>query len=282
LGAELRYSFTQWFRTRQPQEEFGGLSFTLFYNYSLYGCFQFILAEAQMLRVISLKAFVVSNIAHWIIFITGWIAAILLYCAGATIASEGTASFESVLDQAKSSPGLLAATTLIFFIAPIPAGYIAAKIAPDAKLLNGVLSTSVWFAFCAIRAIWGSRGDHDAQLPHWLAVLTNYGIPIPALLGAYIWQMRADRGSFGAASIRHEMFAGAQRRETPAQIPPAPRTRRLGRTGTGLGIFIFLLLQLLLTGHERNVLFVSIIAVLALIVLVALVSKVIKSMRPSA
>jgi hypothetical protein len=48
--------------------------------------------------------------AHWTFFVNGWALAILLYCAGATISSDGTAT--AVFDQMKSSSGLLAATTL--------------------------------------------------------------------------------------------------------------------------------------------------------------------------
>src|SRR5277367_6667699 len=115
---------------------FGWLNFTCSY---IYGCTKRIRSSrwrALMLRMISPKALIVSNVAHWIFFLTGWVVAFLLYCAGATISSDGTAGLVAVFDEMKSSSGLLAATTLVFFMAPIPAGYIAAKIAPHEKLLN--------------------------------------------------------------------------------------------------------------------------------------------------
>ena len=112
-----------------------------------------------MLRMISPKALIVSNVAHWIFFVIGWVVTILLYCAGVTISSDGTAGLAAVLVEAKSSSGLLAATSLVFFMAPIPAGYIAAKIAPDEKLLNGALSTSVWLVFCVCYEIWGAAAE---------------------------------------------------------------------------------------------------------------------------
>jgi hypothetical protein len=233
-----------------------------------------------MLRMISLKAFFVSNVAHWMFFVTGWVLAILLYWAGATISSDGTASLAAVFDQLKSSSGLLAATTLIFFLAPIPAGYIAAKIAPHEKLLSGVLSISAWFVFCVCDAIWGSGGgDSTAHMPHWLDVLTTYGVPIPAMFGAYIWHLRADRGAFATANIHQDYHPGAGlQRETP--MPPTAskqnQARRFGRTGSGLGIFVFLLMQLLLTEHERTVLLLAMIVALALVVAIAFALKAFK------
>jgi hypothetical protein len=233
-----------------------------------------------MLRMISLKALIVSNIAHWIFFVTGWAFAILLYCAGATVSSDGTASLAAVFDQMKSSSGLLAAMTLIFFLAPIPAGYIAAKIAPHEKLLNGVLSISAWFVFCVCDAIWGSGGgDSTAHMPHWLDVLTTYGIPIPAMLGAYIWHLRADRGAFAPANIHQDYLARADlQREMPmpATASKQNKARRLGRTGSGLGIFVFLLMQLLLTEHERSVLLLAMIVALALVVVITFALKALK------
>jgi hypothetical protein len=233
-----------------------------------------------MLRMISLKAFIVSNIAHWIFFVIGWAVAMLLYCASTTISSDGTASLAAVFEQMKSSSGLLAATTLVFFIAPIPAGYIAAKIAPHMKLLNGALSTSAWFVFCVYDAIWGGGGDSTVHMPYWLDVLTTYGIPIPAMLGAYIWQLRADRGAFATANIQQDYHARADlQRET--QMPPTAskqnQARRFGRAGTGLGIFVFLLMQFLLTQHERNVLLLAMIVALALVVVIAFALKALKS-----
>jgi hypothetical protein len=233
-----------------------------------------------MLRMVSLKAFIVSNVAHWIFFVTGWVVAILLYCAGATISSDGTAGLAAVFGQAKSSSGLLAATTLVFFIAPIPAGYIAAKIAPHEKLLNGALSTSAWLVFCVYYEIWGGGGDSTVHIPHWLSALTNYGIPIPAMLGAYLWHLRADRGAFATANIHQQWHAGAElQRETPMP-PTAPKqnqARRFGRAGTGLGIFVCLLMQFLLTRHEQNVLLLAMIVALALVVVINLVSKALKN-----
>jgi hypothetical protein len=233
--------------------------------------------------MVSLKAFIVSNVVHWICFVIGWVVAILLYYAGATISSDGTAGAVAVIDQMKSSSGLDAATTLIFFLAPIPAGYIGAKIAPHEKLLNGTLSISAWFVFCVFHEIWGSGGGNStAHMPHWLSALTNYGIPIPAMLGAYIWHLRADRGAFATANIHQDYHARADlQRETP--MPPTAskqnQARRFGHAGTGFGIFVFLLMQFLLTQHEQNVLLLAMIVALALVVAIAFVLKALK--RPS-
>jgi hypothetical protein len=179
----------------------------------------------------------------------------------------------------KSSTGLLAATELVFFLAPIPAGYIGAKIAPNEKLLNGALSVSVWLVFCLYHAIWGGgAGDSNvAHLPHWLESLTTYGVAIPAMLGAYIWHVRADRLALATTNVRqnHEVTKGLQRPTmTPlVAVSKQSQKRRLGRAGSGLGLFIFLLMQLLLTGHEQNVLLIAIIAALVLVVAIAFIMK---------
>ncbi|MGO9359249.1 MAG: hypothetical protein ACLP1D_16550 [Xanthobacteraceae bacterium] len=234
-----------------------------------------------MLRMISLKALIVSNIAHWIFFATGWVLVITLYCAGATISSDGTASLRAVFDQMKSSSGFLAATTLIFLLAPIPAGYIAAKLAPHEKLLNSVLSISAWFVLCVCCAIWGGGdGDSTAHMPHWLDALTTYGIPIPAMLGAYIWHLRADRRTFAPANIHQDYDARAdQQREMPMPATASKQNQapRFSRTASGLGTFVFLLMQLLLTEHERTVLLLAMLVALALVFVIAFALKALKS-----
>jgi hypothetical protein len=238
-----------------------------------------------MLRMISPKALVISNIAHWILFGMGWVVAILVYCAGATIASDGTSDLAAVFNEMKSSTGLLAATTLVFFIAPIPAGYIAAKIAPHAKLLNGALSTSAWFVFCVIDTIWGGGGESTIHIPYWLDVLTTFGIPIPAMLGAYIYHMRADRHAFAAANIQREMPSGVQQRPDASILPDLSKqaqVKRATRAGTGLGVFIFLLMQLLLTKDERSMLLLAAVGAIAVLALIGFAVKALRNLRGSA
>jgi hypothetical protein len=234
-----------------------------------------------MLRKISPKAFIVSNIAHWISFVVGWILAIAFYCAAETISSDGTASLATIFKEMKSSDGFLILTGLIFFLAPIPAGYVGAKIAPHEKLLNGALSISVWLIFCVCYTIWGSgEGDSSAHVPHWFDALTTYGVPIPAMLGAYIWHKRTDQEAFPPANSDQDDHV----RVGPEHEPPMPPTasnqnqaRRFGGVGTGLGTFIFLLSQFLLTQHERSVLLVAIIVALGLVVVIVFALKALKS-----
>ena len=233
-----------------------------------------------MLRMISLKAFVVSNIAHWIFFVTGWVLAMAFYYAGTTISSDGTASLATIMDQMRSSDGFFATTGLIFFIAPIPAGYIASKIAPQEKLLNGALSISIWFVFCVCDAIWGSGGgDSTTHMPHWLDALITYGVPIPAMFGAYIWHLRADRETLATANIHQDYHTRADLQHETPMAPTASNQnqgRRFGLAGTGLGTFIFLLMQFLLTQHERDVLLIAIVVTLGLVVIIAFAVKALK------
>jgi hypothetical protein len=253
-----------------------------FNSFWLHGHSRFVSAEALMFRMISPKALIVSNLAHWIIFVTGSILAICLYAAGATISSDGALTLKAVFGEMKSSSGLLAVTALIFLLAPIPAGYIAAKIAPHEKLLNGALSVSAWLLLSACDAIWGGSGSADstAHIPRWLDALTTCGAPIPAMLGAYIWYLRADRGVFTTADAHqnNQATSGPQHEAAPLPSMTKPnRARRFGRTGTGLGTFVFLLMQLLLTGHERDMLLLAMLVALILFIVVAFALKAFKS-----
>jgi hypothetical protein len=147
--------------------------------------------------IISIKALILSNIALWIFLGLGMVLLIIVYYAAATIASGATSSAAAIFDQMKSSPRLIDALASVGVLAPVPAGYIAAKIAPRAKLLNGALSTSTWIIFSVYVEIWGT--NTEVHTPHWLDLLVSYGAPIPALSGAYIWQMRASRHSLASA-----------------------------------------------------------------------------------
>lgn len=163
--------------------------------------------------IISITAMIVSNIALWIFVGFGMVLVIIVYYAGATIASGGTSSAAAIFDQMKSSPMLIDALASVGVLAPIPAGYIAAKIAPRAKILNGALSTTASIIFSIYVDIWGTNsGIHT---PRWLDLLASYGAPIPALVGAYIWKIRASRHSLASVQAgssaemrqQHEMLA---------------------------------------------------------------------------
>jgi len=234
-----------------------------------------------MFRMISPKALLLSNIAHWLFFATGLILAMVFYCAGATLAADGTPDIKTIFDNMKTSGVMMGATVCVCLIVPIPAGYIAAKIAPREKLLHGALSTSAWLLFCVYEAIWG--GNQDAgQFPHWVDALISWGIPIPAMMGAYIWYVRADRRSLAPADAaapiamppQHERPAATMERSTQVL------TQRNSRRGALLGTFIFIISEILLTKHERDVLFAVVMAMIGLALLAALVNKLLKGLRP--
>jgi hypothetical protein len=73
-------------------------------------------------------------------------------------------------------------------LAPLVGGYTAARIAPDAKLLHGVLSTSLCLVFAVCCDIWG---PDNTDVPRWLDIVSSYWAPLPALAGAYLCQWRA-------------------------------------------------------------------------------------------
>jgi hypothetical protein len=149
--------------------------------------------ETLMPPIISIKALILSNIVFWMCVELGMVLVIIVYYAGATIAAGGTSSAAAILDQMKSSTMLIDTLASVGVLAPIPAGYVAAKIAPRAKLLNGALSTLTSIIFSVYVDIWSTNSE--IHTPHWLDFLVSYGAPIPALLGAYIWKIRASRHS---------------------------------------------------------------------------------------
>ena len=233
-----------------------------------------------MLRMLSPKALLLSNIAHWLLFGAGFILVMVFYCAAATLASDGTPDLKTIFDNMKTSATMMGATVCVCLIAPIPAGYIAAKITPHEKLLHGALSTSAWLLFCVYEAIWGGNQD-DGQFPHWVDALISWGIPIPAMMGAYIWHIRADRRSLAPADAVTPI-ATPRQNEMPPTTAQSTKTssKRTSRIGAGLGTFIFIISELLLTKHERDVLFAVIVAMIGIVLLAALVNKLLKGLRP--
>lgn len=232
-----------------------------------------------MFRAFSPKALLLSNIAHWLFLGAGLILVMVFYCAAATLASGGTPDIKAIFDNMKTSGAMIGALACVSLIAPIPAGYIAAKIAPHEKLLHGALSTSAWLLFGFYEAIWGGTQD-DSQLPHWLDALVSWGVPIPAMIGAYIWHVR-DRRSLAAGDAAAPI-AAPQQNEMPPTTAQSTQTlsKRTSRIGAGLGTFIFIISELLLTKHERDVLFAVIVAMIGIVLLAALMNKLLKGLRP--
>lgn len=246
---------------------------------------------------ISIKALVLSNIAHWIFFGVGWTVVDLLFFAYATVTADGTPNLSAALEQIKSSPAFLVPSSLVFVIAAIAAGYIAARIAPRDKLMHGALSTVAWVVCAFCLAIWGGETDDAARMPHWLDVVITYGVPLAGVLGAYIWQLRARHHARAAMEVE-EMAPAAtslasvlprpaslasQGNEGPGTTSPATKKLRVrGRAGTGLGVFLFLLMQFLLTKHEQYIVFVASVVAIALFIGFAFVSKALKSQGTSA
>jgi hypothetical protein len=139
---------------------------------------------------ISVKAVIVSNLTHWGAFAAGLTACIIVYLAVATIATDG-ASAKSIFHEMRSSTWLGAASVVLCVAAPLLAGYVGAKLAPQAKLTHGALATLSWLLFNIYCAVWGlhSTSDH-VPIPEWLDLAVSNAVPFPALFGAYLWQRR--------------------------------------------------------------------------------------------
>jgi hypothetical protein len=229
---------------------------------------------------ISLKALIVSNIAHWCLVISSMTMVIVFSFAGATLASDGTSSAKAILADLQSSPMVAYSAAFASVIATMPAGYIAAKMAPRDKLLNGALSTAGWLLFCLYVSIWGTGGHSKTHIPHWFDFLTSYGLFLPALAGAYIWQRRAGAG-FASHQMAAPMVMAQQRETAPASGGSAPtQSQRRTRAATGLGVFIVIVSNILLTKHEQDVMFFGSLALIAIMLVAAFAAKALRSPRP--
>ncbi len=79
-----------------------------------------------------------------------------------------------------SSPVMIGSWLVIGgVLAPLVGGYTAARIAPDAKLLHGVLSTPLWPVFAVCCDIWG---PDNTDVPRWPARTSASGAPCLPLL----------------------------------------------------------------------------------------------------
>lgn len=140
---------------------------------------------------ISIKAVILSNLAFGAFAVAGAITTTILCLTGAGIWSLNHSTTTSI-DHVMSSPMTIGSLLIVACImAPLVGGYTAARIAPNDKLLHGVLSTLVWLVFCLYCDIWVA--DTTSVMPRWLDLLSSYWAPVPALLGAYICQWRAMR-----------------------------------------------------------------------------------------
>jgi hypothetical protein len=235
---------------------------------------------------ISLKAFVISNLAHGAFIALSSIVAIVLYVAIATISSNGSAD-PAIFAQVKHSPALVDTIIALSFIAPIPAGYIAAKFAPRDKLINGGLATTAWILISLYSDIWGSH--EPAAIPHWLDLLGSYAVPIPAVFGAYLWQWRnhkrtAESSTIAAATLSHPEYQQPQEAPAAVEVERNKQARRRNATrggvGAAAGAFLFLISNFLLTEHERNIVTLSIFIIFALLIVALFAYK--KLRKPSA
>jgi hypothetical protein len=139
---------------------------------------------------ISIKALILSNLAFWAFAIAGVIITTILGLTGAGLVALH-ASTTTTIDHVMSSPMLIGSWLIVADVmAPLIGGYVAARIAPDAKLLHGVLSTFAWIIFAVCCDIWG---PDDTDIPRWLDMMSSYWVPVPALIGAYLCQWRAMR-----------------------------------------------------------------------------------------
>jgi hypothetical protein len=236
-----------------------------------------------MLRMISPKALIVSNLALWLFVIVGMIFAMALYYAGLTMASDGVSNSADIWAEMKSSSAVIYLTAFTSIIAAGLAGYISARMAARAKLLNGALSISTWLLLIVYFAIRGSSRSSEihVHVPFMLNFLTSYGIVIPALAGAYLGQLQAS-----VSRSADELMPAAATPMPPHEMATVPsgsapnQTKRRTYAGAGLGTFIFIISQLLLTKHEQNVLFVGLLVVIALTIAAAWVAKTLKGTRP--
>ena len=220
------------------------------------------------MRRISIKALIVSNLAHWLLIAVGMLAGLAFAYAGMTIATEGAANFEAILDRLKTSFGFVVAVSAAPMLASVLAGYVAAKIAKRDALLNGALASAAWIVFSLYETIWGApNGDDDIQVPLWLDYASTYSAPLFAMLGASLWQRRARARVLSADSEAAAADAAPKLAASTAAPESPSRAKRFVGSGSGLGIFAFLVMRILLPKPMQDWVFV--IALLLVVVVIA-------------
>ena len=139
---------------------------------------------------ISIKALILSNLAFWALFVAGLLVTTITGLVSAGLIALHNSTTTSI-DHVMSSPAMIGSWLIVGgILAPLVGGYTAARIAPDAKLLHGALSTSLWLVFAVCCDIWGPP---TTEIPQWLDVASSYWAPLPAVAGAYLCQWRAMR-----------------------------------------------------------------------------------------
>jgi hypothetical protein len=240
---------------------------------------------------LSVKALIFANLVHWLVLVVGMIVIIVLGCAGFTIASDGASDFTTALQQLEASTGLIVAIVALSVLAPLCAGYVAAKIAKEAKLVHGALATSAWMLFMIGLAVWGPpSGDDGPHVPAWLDYATTFGAPLPAVLGAYLWQLRARRRQAGGAALAAPQgdlpelpdAMGPQREAVASASPAKPKSARRVTGGTGIGIFAWLVLRILVPEPARTWVVLIIVGAAVLLIAVAIVFAAVKRQRVTA
>jgi hypothetical protein len=223
----------------------------------------------------SAKALILSNLTHWGAFAFGFTVCIIVYYAGATIATDG-AGAKFIVDEMKSSIGLDAASLVVGIIAPLLAGYVGAKLAPEAKLTHGVLATSSWLLFNLYGAVWGlGTTNSHMPLPEWLELAVSYAVPSPALLGAYLYQRRQKLIPETPATARYRQeFASQAPLQRPETVAPG-----VARSGTATALLVSVIIGLLLTAHEQSMLLLAVVGATVIMLLVGLAEKKFKSRR---
>jgi hypothetical protein len=238
-------------------------------------------AKLGAMPPISLKALIVSNVCDWLFVAFGMITLMVVYYAGLTVASDGAANSHAILEQMRASSTLLIFTAFTTIVAAGLAAYIGARMAPEAKILNGTLAISLWLLFDVCTNIKGGGGSSKVHIPLVLDFLTSYGIVVPALAGAYLGSLRANADPLGG-QIRTAPEISEPRAATLAPVAGSASSqtkRRLSYGGTGLGTFIFIASQFLLNKHEQNILFIGLLAVIAVMVAAAFAVKMLKNSR---
>ena len=147
-------------------------------------------SETNKSSRLSIKAVILSNLAFWAFLVAGLvITTIVVLTSAGLIALHNSTT--TTIDHVMSSPVMIGSWLMVGgLLAPMIGGYTAAKIAPDAKLLHGALSTALWLVVALCCDIWG---PDTTEMPRWLDLASSYWAPIPALAGAYLVQWRAMR-----------------------------------------------------------------------------------------
>jgi hypothetical protein len=141
------------------------------------------------MRAISLKAIVIGNIINFVVVVVAIFALAVVWTMCAAALAPGAPDFGEIKSQIKHSDAFLGAVVAIIVGADVLAGYVSAKLAKRAALLNSALAASALLLLNLYDLLFSplfGPSDNQMHLSPVVDFIVNYGGPLFGMLGGYL------------------------------------------------------------------------------------------------